>query len=140
MTARRLFHPPHGHRRSGASWISSRWASILAEPYSIDRDPLFLNVTHVAHPFKADVRLATGSVTDDFHARPERCRMVEDENRATEQDRPAEGHHDLVGQPHSDGPGPVAQAEMLAAQMTSEEQPLDHSVVDSTVGPRSTSG
>ena len=34
--------------------------------------------------------------------------MAEDKNRATEQDRAAEGRHDLVGQPHSDEDGPVA--------------------------------
>jgi predicted PurR-regulated permease PerM len=50
--------------------------------------------------------------------------MAEDENRATEQDRAGQGHHDLVGQPHSDGEGPVAQAEILAAKMSSDEQPL----------------
>ena len=50
--------------------------------------------------------------------------MAEDKTRATEQDRAAEGRHDLVGQPHSDGEGPVAAAEMLAAKMSSDEQPL----------------
>jgi predicted PurR-regulated permease PerM len=50
--------------------------------------------------------------------------MAEIKNRATEQDRAAEGRHDLVGQPHSDEEGPVAAAEMLAAKMSSDEQPL----------------
>jgi predicted PurR-regulated permease PerM len=50
--------------------------------------------------------------------------MTEIKNRATEQDRAAEGRHDLVGQPHSDEEGPVAAAEMLAAKMSSDEQPL----------------
>ena len=50
--------------------------------------------------------------------------MAEDKTRATEQDRAAEGRHDLVGQPHSDEEGPVAAAEMLAAKMSSDEQPL----------------
>src|ERR1700737_1067823 len=35
----------------------------------------------------------------------------------------AEGHHDLIGQPHSDEEGPVAEAEILAAEMSSHEQP-----------------
>ena len=50
--------------------------------------------------------------------------MAEDKTRTTEQDRAAEGRHDLVGQPHSDEEGPVAAAEMLAAKMSSDEQPL----------------
>jgi predicted PurR-regulated permease PerM len=50
--------------------------------------------------------------------------MAEDKTRVTEQDRAAEGRHDLVGQPHSDEEGPVAAAEMLAAKMSSDEQPL----------------
>ncbi|MGO9925829.1 MAG: AI-2E family transporter [Mycobacterium sp.] len=50
--------------------------------------------------------------------------MAETKNSATEQDRAAEGRHDLVGQPHSDEEGPVAAAEMLAAKMSSDEQPL----------------
>lgn len=50
--------------------------------------------------------------------------MAEDKTRATEQDRATEGRHDLVGQPHSDEEGPVAAAEMLAAKMSSDEQPL----------------
>jgi hypothetical protein len=39
-------------------------------------------------------------------------------------DRAAEGHHEMVAQPHSDGEGPVAEAELLAAEMSSDEQPL----------------
>ncbi len=50
--------------------------------------------------------------------------MAEAKNSATEQDRAAEGRHDLVGQPHSDEEGPVAAAEMLAAKMSSDQQPL----------------
>nr|WP_234818077.1 AI-2E family transporter [Mycolicibacterium sphagni] len=42
----------------------------------------------------------------------------------------AQGHDDRVGQPHSDEEGPVAEAEMLAAEMSSEAQPLG------TRGPR----
>jgi predicted PurR-regulated permease PerM len=38
--------------------------------------------------------------------------------------RAAEGHHDMVGQPHSDEEGTVAEAEILAAEMSSDEQPL----------------
>ena len=39
-------------------------------------------------------------------------------------DRAAEGHHDMIAQPHSDEEGPVAEAEILAAEMSSDEQPL----------------
>ena len=50
--------------------------------------------------------------------------MAVGERRATKEDRAAEGHHDLVGQPHSDEEGSVAEAEILAAKMSSDEQPL----------------
>src|ERR1700722_14518899 len=40
------------------------------------------------------------------------------------QNRAAEGHHDMVAQPHSDEEGTVAEAEILAAEMSSDEQPL----------------
>jgi hypothetical protein len=39
-------------------------------------------------------------------------------------DRAAEGHHDMVAQPHSEEEGPVAEAEVIAAEMSSDEQPL----------------
>lgn len=39
-------------------------------------------------------------------------------------DRAAEAHHDLVAQPHTDEEGPVAEAEIRAAEMSSDEQPL----------------
>ena len=45
-------------------------------------------------------------------------------DRATEGGEATEGHHDMVAQPHSEEEGPVADAEKLAAQMSSEEQPL----------------
>lgn len=35
-----------------------------------------------------------------------------------------DGHNDLVAQPHTEDEGPVAEAELLAAEMTSPEQPL----------------
>lgn len=38
--------------------------------------------------------------------------------------RAAEGHHDMIAQPHSDEEGPVAEAEILAVEMSSDEQPL----------------
>jgi predicted PurR-regulated permease PerM len=47
-----------------------------------------------------------------------------DEDGTSDHERAGEGHHDLVGQPHSDEEGPVAEAEVLAAEMSSEEQPL----------------
>jgi predicted PurR-regulated permease PerM len=49
---------------------------------------------------------------------------------ATDDALAAEGHDDRVGQPHSDDEGPVAEAEMLAAEMSSDAQPLG------TLGPR----
>jgi predicted PurR-regulated permease PerM len=36
----------------------------------------------------------------------------------------AQGHHDLIGQPHSDEEGPIAEAEIVASEMSSDEQPL----------------
>jgi hypothetical protein len=39
-------------------------------------------------------------------------------------DRAVEGHHDMVAQPHSEEEGPVAEAEVIAAEMSSDEQPL----------------
>jgi predicted PurR-regulated permease PerM len=50
--------------------------------------------------------------------------VADHESRSDEDDNAAGGHHDLVGQPHSDDEGPVAEAEILAAQMSSDEQPL----------------
>src|SRR5271163_3565565 len=50
--------------------------------------------------------------------------MTVDQNHTTEQDSAAEGHGDLVGQPHSDEEGPVAEAQLLADEMSSDEQPL----------------
>jgi predicted PurR-regulated permease PerM len=47
-----------------------------------------------------------------------------DEDQSPQHDQAAEGHHDLVAQPHSDQEGPVAEAEVLAAEMRSDEQPL----------------
>lgn len=49
--------------------------------------------------------------------------MADDENRLPEKDRAGDGHHDLVGQPH-DEDGPVAEAELIAAELSSDEQPL----------------
>ena len=46
------------------------------------------------------------------------------EGQSPAEGRAAEGHHNMVAQPHSDEEGPVAEAEMLAAQMSSDEQPL----------------
>jgi len=50
--------------------------------------------------------------------------MADLEDRTAEQDSASNGHHDLVGQPHSDEDGPVAEAQLLAEQMSSDEQPL----------------
>src|ERR1700731_632396 len=46
------------------------------------------------------------------------------EGQSPAEGRAAEGPHNMVAQPHSDEEGPVAEAEMLAAQMSSDEQPL----------------
>lgn len=35
-----------------------------------------------------------------------------------------DGHHDLVGQPHNEDEGPVAQAELRAAELSTEDLPL----------------
>ena len=50
--------------------------------------------------------------------------MAVGEKRAINEDKAAEVHHNLVGQPHSDEEGSVAEAEVLAAEMSSDEQPL----------------
>ena len=47
-----------------------------------------------------------------------------DDGQSPAHDDATEGHHDMVGQPHSDEEGPVAEAEILAAEMSSDEQPL----------------
>jgi len=41
-----------------------------------------------------------------------------------EHEHAGQGHHRLVGQPHSEAEGPIAEAESLAAQMRSDEYPL----------------
>ncbi len=43
---------------------------------------------------------------------------------SVDQTAAARGHHDKVAQPHTDEEGPVAEAEVLAAEMSSEDQPL----------------
>ena len=50
--------------------------------------------------------------------------MTLGDNHTTERDSDAQGHGDLVGQPHSDGEGPIAEAQLLADEMSSDEQPL----------------
>jgi predicted PurR-regulated permease PerM len=50
--------------------------------------------------------------------------MADDVTRTTDRDSAAPGHRDLVGQPHSNQEGPVAEAEILADKMSSDEQPL----------------
>ena len=46
------------------------------------------------------------------------------EDQSALNDGAAQGHHDMVAQPHSDKEGPVAEAEVVAADMSSDEQPL----------------
>ena len=43
---------------------------------------------------------------------------------ALEGDDGAAAHHELVGQPHTHAEGPVADAEVLAAQLSTDQQPL----------------
>jgi predicted PurR-regulated permease PerM len=51
--------------------------------------------------------------------------MAAVDNNLTTGDRAVEAHHDLVAQPHSDHQeGPVAEAELTAAEMSSDDQPL----------------
>jgi len=50
--------------------------------------------------------------------------MADVKNRTPVKDSNGEGHRDLVGQPHSDEEGPVAEAQLLADEMSSDEQPL----------------
>jgi hypothetical protein len=47
-----------------------------------------------------------------------------DEDLSALDERAAEGHHDMVAQPHSEEEGAVAEAEIAAAEMSSDEQPL----------------
>jgi predicted PurR-regulated permease PerM len=39
-------------------------------------------------------------------------------------DGAADGHHDMVAQPHSGDEGPIAEAEVTAAEISSDEQPM----------------
>jgi predicted PurR-regulated permease PerM len=51
--------------------------------------------------------------------------MAAVDNNLTTGDRAVEAHHDLVAQPHSEHQeGPVAEAEVTAAEMSSDDQPL----------------
>ena len=43
---------------------------------------------------------------------------------ALEDEGGAAGHHELVGQPHTHAEGPIADAEVLAAQLSTDQQPL----------------
>lgn len=53
----------------------------------------------------------------------EGCDMVGTEDDDSDSGSSEEAHHDLVAQPHADE-GPVAEAELRAAEISSEEQPL----------------
>jgi predicted PurR-regulated permease PerM len=46
------------------------------------------------------------------------------EDRSADLDGAADGHHDMVGQPHSEEEGPIAEAEITAAEISSDEQPM----------------
>jgi predicted PurR-regulated permease PerM len=46
------------------------------------------------------------------------------EDQSALHDRAGQAHHDMVAQPHSEEEGPVAEAEVVAAEMSSDEQPL----------------
>lgn len=45
-------------------------------------------------------------------------------DRETGIDQAGHGHHPMVGQPHTDDEGPIAEAERVAAQLSSGDQPL----------------
>jgi predicted PurR-regulated permease PerM len=50
--------------------------------------------------------------------------VADADERVGDGSSPADPRHDLVAQPHSDEDGPVAEAELLAAEMSSEQRPL----------------
>jgi predicted PurR-regulated permease PerM len=50
--------------------------------------------------------------------------MTVGDKHTTDRDSAVEAHGDLVGQPHSDEEGPIAEAQLLADEMRSDEQPL----------------
>jgi predicted PurR-regulated permease PerM len=50
--------------------------------------------------------------------------MADGGDAAADRDAAARGHHDRVAQPHTDEEGPVAEAEIRAAEMRSQDQPL----------------
>jgi predicted PurR-regulated permease PerM len=50
--------------------------------------------------------------------------MADAETHTTDRDSNGPGHRDLVGQPHSDEDGPIAEAQTRAEKMSSDEQPL----------------
>src|ERR1700684_2807333 len=49
---------------------------------------------------------------------------VDEDQSSAAPDRAAEAHHPLVAQPHSGEEGPIAEAEILAAEMSSDDRPL----------------
>ena len=49
---------------------------------------------------------------------------VDEDQSSAAPDRAAEAHHPLVAQPHSGEEGPIAEAEILAAEMSSDDLPL----------------
>jgi predicted PurR-regulated permease PerM len=50
--------------------------------------------------------------------------VVDTDDNKPEHDPAGQGHHPLVGQPHSEDEGPIAEAEQRAAQLRSDEHPL----------------
>src|SRR6202142_4033578 len=49
---------------------------------------------------------------------------VDEDQSSAAPDRGAQAHHPLVAQPHSGEEGPIAEAEILAAEMSSDDRPL----------------
>jgi predicted PurR-regulated permease PerM len=49
---------------------------------------------------------------------------VHEDQSSAAPDRAAQAHHPLVAQPHSGEEGPIAEAEILAAEMSSDDRPL----------------
>jgi hypothetical protein len=50
--------------------------------------------------------------------------MAGGQHQSPTHSRAAEGHHEMIARPHSEEEGPVAEAEVLAAERSSDEQPL----------------
>ncbi len=64
--------------------------------------------------------MTRGSVTASSSTARSRSESV----ASVDLDGAADGHHDMVAQPHSGDEGPIAEAEVTAAEISSDEQPM----------------